>query len=183
MQRLVDRRRFFFTTASGLLVAGCNGLSAPSQAPALTQATDGLSRIALPAGWKVLDDLHEKADIQAADRQQNAFLVVLTESKEDFAEGVTYRDHSQMTLDIIRKRAESFNISSGPTDLTINGRLAVRNVVTAVVGETRTRVTYLHTTVDGQKAFHQVLVWTSASRASKFRSVLETAIASFEDLS
>lgn len=188
MKLLLDRRQFIFASAatSGLLLASCNVQPGgkPAAPAAISQlATDGRSRLTLPVGWQVRDDLHEKAELQAADRQEQAFLIVLTELKADFAEDVTYRDHARMTLDILQKGAESFTIASGPTNLTINGLAAVQHEVTAVVSENRIRVTYLHTTVDGKKAFHQVMGWASASRIDEQRGTLATMIASFEDLS
>ena len=147
------------------------------------QATDGRSRITLPTGWDVQENLNDKAELQVGDRKRQAFLIVLTEVKQDFAPDVTYRDHARMTLATLQGRVEAVKQLGEVADLRINGKPAVQHEFTAIAGKNRLNIHYIHTTVDGARVFHQLLAWTTFSRMSEERDRFAAAIGSFEDLS
>ncbi len=112
-----------------------------------------------------------------------AFLIVLTEPKDNFDPDLGFREYAGNRLSTFQKTLEKVQSRGGPTDLLINGRPSVQYEFDAIITENKLRILYLHTTVDGKAAFHQVIAWTTFSRRDQNRKDLEQAILSFEDLS
>lgn len=160
-----------------------NGVSAAKANPVVVNATDGRSRVCLPDGWSVRPDMNNAlAGIKVGDPVREAYLLVISEPKADFADNMTYRGHSDLTRGLLMKNIQQPTIVAGPTELTINGRHAVQYEIHGISKTTRLKLAYLHTTVDGEKMFHQVLAWTMQSRAAETRPALNEAIDSFTDL-
>lgn len=145
----------------------------------VVQATDGRSQIRLPSGWTKMTGLNDKAEIQVGSQSQSAYLIVLTETKADFDSGLTYRQHARLTLDILLENAKNARITKGPTEVKVGGRSAVQYEVNAQVDNFR--VIYLHTTVDGQSAFHQIVAWTVPSQWQRNRTTMQQVINSFAE--
>jgi hypothetical protein len=192
MQPQLHRRRFLATVGVSLFAAGCNRRSdnapnAPTGArpagPAIVKATDGRSQMKLPEGWTVVKDLNEHADLQAGDERREVFAVVLTEPKEDFAADFTYRDFARKRLETFQAALEDVGNKKGPTDVTVSGRPAVQSEFSAIATDERVRLYYIHTSVDGKSAFHQLMTWSLFSARAASRDTLEEAIRGFTDLS
>jgi hypothetical protein len=177
----------------GLIILGVVGLAlflatahpgAPASRPApeVVTATDGRSRLTLPAGWSVLTDLNERGKIQAGNKRQETYLVVLTEPKENFADDMDYHEYSRITRTKFLGNLGQPQVVAGPTELVLNGRRAVQYEIHGVIKSNRVKCAYLHTAVDGEKCFHQVLAWTLPSRLAEQRPVLDGAISSFTDV-
>jgi hypothetical protein len=178
--------RFGILLLIGLLLAGCGrfgrGTPGGTGTPSTVKSNDGKSQVSIPAGWSSLNLNNEAADLQVGNPKIQAYFMVLTESKQDFADKTTYRDHAEMTLKTLKGNLEDAAVVRGPTDLTINGRPAVQYEVSGVYSENKTKVIYLHTTVDGRQSFHQLVAWTIPSRFGENRVRLESVIISFTEL-
>ena len=88
-----------------VLAAGCGCLRKPGSASApktvtsvsrTLVSTDKQSQITLPPGWAEKADLHDEAELQAANPPKELYLIVLTEPKADFHE-YTHEKYSQLT--------------------------------------------------------------------------------------
>lgn len=167
-----------------LLVARTqNGPPAAKPDPVVLTATDGLCRVTLPPGWSVRPELKkEDASIKVGDPTRETYLEVFTEAKADYADDLTYRGHSDLTRAQLMKNIDQPLIVSGPKELVINGRRAVQYEIHGVAKTARIKLAYLHTTVDGEKSFHQLVAWTLQSRLAGNRQTLDDAINSFTDV-
>jgi hypothetical protein len=167
------------------LIAVLNPFSEHGHAPLplargrIIRSTDGKSQVRVPAGWSVKSGLNREATLQVADTDHHAFFIVLTESKRDFAESFTYRDHAHKTLEHMARGLADVTITGAPTELVVGGRPGVRYEVQGTLDHLR--VVFLHTTVDGDESFHQVLAWTVPSRLESNRKTLEDIISSFAE--
>jgi hypothetical protein len=177
----MHRIRFWTTPVlAALLVAATAGCGAIGNAsPRAITSSDGLSRIVMPPGWKVRTDLNEEADIQVGDLRNNVFLIVLSEKKIDFEE-IDYHQHSQLTRRGFMENLDNGRVVAGPTRLTINGHNAVQYQLQGSVKGIK--IVYLHVTVDGDDAFHQILTWTVPSSLQKNREAMDFLIRSFEEV-
>ena len=162
------------TSRPGSTFAGGGGQVATSK--------NGDSQVRLPAHWSQLQGLNEQATIQAGNKQREEYLIVITEPKDNFAGDLTYRDYSRITRERMIKNLDDAKVVGEPTELLINGRRAVRFEIHGVLKKNRLKIVYLHTTVDGEKSFHQVLAWTMPSRLADARAILEEATGTFTEL-
>jgi hypothetical protein len=176
-------RRPFLLAAGAILWPGGCGFKNPDEAagPVVLRATDDSSQIKLPAGWKAQKDLNKTAKIQAGDTTRQEFLVVLTEGKQTLTPGIDFRDHARAAVVAFQKKIEAARETGTPKDMIINSMLALRHEFTGIAGENRVPIYYLHTTVEGVNAFHQLIAWTLLSRIRENRQDLEDVIQSFED--
>ena len=158
------------------LVTGC--MPPGSSQPSVVQSKDGSTQVRVPAGWVKATDLNDEADLQVANRRDNAFFIVLSEPKSDFGADIDYRAHAKLTLNHIMDAVTNPEVT-GPTALRVGGLPAVQYVVQGNVKALR--IVYLHTTVEGKETFHQLLGWTTPSRLDRNRPVLEGIIASFTE--
>jgi hypothetical protein len=121
----------------------------------------GLSKLELPDGWRQAHDLNETASIEAIDALRGRHVIVISDAVEDFVPEMTVYEHSLNT------RAELTNnirliACSGPERRTVGGFESVQYEIEGFFQQTR--IKYLHTTVAGDRAFHQVLAWSTYSR-------------------
>ena len=121
----------------------------------------GLARLELPEGWRAASDLNEAASIEAINASHGRHVIVISDAVEDFVPEMTLYEHSLNT------RAELTNsirviACKGPERRTIDGFESVQYEIEGFLQHTR--VKYLHTTIAGRRAFHQVLAWSTYSR-------------------
>ncbi|MBI4161553.1 MAG: hypothetical protein HY509_03805 [Acidobacteria bacterium] len=159
------------------LTAGCGAVGNTS--PRTLTSTDGLTRVLVPPGWAVRQDLNDEADLQVGDVRNNAFLIVLSESKGDF-EAMDYLAHSRLTREGFLQSLATAQVTAGPFDLDIHGRRAVKYELSATVNGVR--IVYFHVTVDGTRAFHQILAWTVPSQLERNQQALDFLVNSFQEV-
>lgn len=143
---------------------------------AVVAGTDGVAEVTRPAGWVHTPGLNEEATIQIASPMRELYLVVLSESKVDFASGTTMDWYSTLTRDHMAQTG-TIRHQSGPTRLIVGGYDAVQWEIHATVD--MLNVVFLHTVVDTPGHFHQVLGWTLESRFEGGRGELQSTIESF----
>jgi hypothetical protein len=147
------------------------------QANVLVDRTLGLASLELPDGWRAARDLNETASIEAIHAQFGRHVIVISDAVEDFVPEMTMYEHS------VNTRAElSGSIRlvacSGPERRTIGGFDALQYEIEAFFEQTR--VKYLHTTVAGRRAFHQVLAWAPFTRYD--RASFDRLLSGFNEL-
>jgi hypothetical protein len=142
------------------------------------KSSDGLTMIKIPQGWTEDKELHQKAELQASDRAREEYIIVLSESKEDFQQ-MTLEKHSETTRGSLLNSLTNPEVS-GPTMLTINGSAAIQYEIRGTIQNMN--IVYLHTTIETPENFHQVLAWTLKSRFEKNQTRLRDAINSFQEV-
>jgi dihydrofolate reductase len=136
-----------------------------------------LARLRLPSGWRAARDLNEGASLQAINPLHGRHVIVISEALEDYALEVTVHEHARITLDLLTRGIKVTNIT-GPHHRVISGREAVQYEIEGF--HDNTWVTYLHTTIAGRRAFHQIIGWATQSRYS--REVFEALLEGFGEL-
>lgn len=143
----------------------------------LVDRTLGLARLELPDGWRAARDLNETASIEAIHALYGRHVIVISDSIEDFVPEMTMYEHSANTR---TELASSIRLiaCTGPERRTVGGFESLQYEIEGFFQETR--VKYLHTTVAGQRAFHQVLAWATHSRYD--RATFERLLEGFTEL-
>lgn len=137
----------------------------------------GLARLELPEGWRPARDLNETATIEAMHAVHGRHVIVISDAVEDFVPEMTVLEHSANTRSEL---ASSIKLiaCSGPERRTVGGFESVQYEIEGFFQQTR--VKYLHTTVAGRRAFHQVLAWATHSRYD--RAAFEGLLNGFTEL-
>jgi hypothetical protein len=142
----------------------------------LRDAALGLAQVRLPPGWRQATLLNDQASLQALDPLHQRYFIVISESKEDFVRP-DLAEHSTATLETLTDGLRVLAVSAREERKL--GALRVRQV--EVEAESHgTRLTYLHTTVEGPRAMHQLIGWATRSRYS--REVFEGLLDGFEEM-
>ena len=158
-------------------------LVAALASPALAQtedkvvtASDKRSQIRVPKSWGPLQ-LNDAAEIQVGSEEDDSYIIVLEELKEDL-DGWNLDKHSRVTLGkLLAGLADP--IITGPKSMTVDGHPALQYEIRAA--SNGHKVIYLHTTVDGETMFSQILAWTVPSKADTMKPLLVKAIGTFHE--
>lgn len=137
----------------------------------------GLASLQLPRGWRAARDLNEGAVLQAIDPLYGRHVIVISEALDDYAPGVTVHDHARVTVDLLIRGIRVTRISA-PQHRVLRGHDAVQYEIEGL--HDNTWVKYLHTTVNGRRAFHQVISWSAQSRYD--RATFEALLEGFDEL-
>ena len=82
------------------VVAGCKSLQKLGS-PTVLKSPDGKFQLTVPAGWRAEPGLNDAAEIQAANKLNDMYAIVLIESKSDFPKEMTldkFTDISKNTM-------------------------------------------------------------------------------------
>jgi hypothetical protein len=137
----------------------------------------GLAALNLPIRWRAASKLNDQAVLQATDPVRQRFAVVISEPREDFDTTIDLSDHAGRTLSQL---ADSLRVVAinGPTERTVNGCRVLQFEVEGY--HQGVRLVYLHSTIEGRRAFHQVLVWST--RSAYDRALFDQVVDGFEEL-
>ena len=164
--------------ALGLFGGGCQRLASElrrTQEPQVLKSWDGAFQVTVPPGWRTDRELNDKAELGVSQRSQEYYLIVLSESTQDFAE-MDLEKHSDTTLEQIVSSLSSSSV--GPVQrLTVSGQPALQYEIAGTTNNIK--VKYLHTTVELGGYYHQILAWTLQSRWAKNEAALRAAVQSF----
>jgi hypothetical protein len=138
-------------------------------------SVDGNVRLLVPKDWSELKDLNEAAQLQAGNRSKEQYVMVLSENKADF-DNMTLQQHHQLTRDAMMQKMK--NPTAGEAaETTINGRPALQEEISGT--QDGTNIVFLHTTIEEEQSFHQILAWTSKSRWEQQKDKLQEVTKSF----
>lgn len=140
-------------------------------------ASDEKTEIVVPSSWTPLD-LNDAAEIEVGNEEEDAYLIVLNEAKDDLFAWNLER-HSRVTLGQLLSGVANPTVV-GPKALTIAGSPAVQYEIRGAA-ENRNLV-YIHTTVDGPKFFSQIIAWTVPSKADQALPQLRRTVLTFREL-
>ncbi len=158
----------------GVWIGACGDLVPGS--PKVVQSRDGRTQMVVPASWREQTDLNNVADLQVANPRQELYVIVLSESKQDFDADTTLQEHSELTRGILLETLRNGQVSYEPDQFRIGGYPAVQYQLRGSVD--KIKIVYLHTTVEGPSNFHQIVAWTLPSRLTKNEPVLQDVIRS-----
>jgi len=136
----------------------------------------GLSALSLPAGWRAAKNLNEQAGIQALDPLRGRYVIVISEFKSD-SPTLTLEEHARLTMSTLVASKRLLAVR-GPWHRLVGGHEALQYEVDAWSHDWR--VTYLHTTVAGERGLHQILGWATSHRYS--RAGLDRILDGFSEL-
>jgi hypothetical protein len=137
----------------------------PSSADWVLADDHGFAELVLPATWGRFHP--DKAGNPQAKQTTGArYVQIVSESKGDFAEDVTLDGHSEMTRRLLGKNLTLLDMH-GPMYRFVGGFAAVQYECDAVRNSIRLKV--LHTSVNGDRAFHQIVCrspWSQYDRTA-----------------
>ena len=121
----------------------------------------GLARLELPDGWRQAQDLNETASIEAINALHGRHVIIISDSVDDFVPEMTVYEHSANTRNELTSSIQLISCT-GPERRMVGGFDALQYEIEGFFQQTR--IKYLHTTIAGHRAFHQVLAWATYSR-------------------
>jgi hypothetical protein len=136
---------------------------------------DGKLKIKTSGFWMKRSDLNKEASLQAAYKDKEMYVIVITDAKADL-DNFTLEKHHQLTRDRMLKKMKNASTTE-PVPLTIDGRSALQDELTGT--EDHTNVVFLHTTVDDGDYFQQILAWTLKSRWGDQKKLLREITGTF----
>ena len=138
----------------------------------------GFAELPLPGNWQAFRPKKSDTAPQAKQASRARYVALVSECKGDFADDLTLDAHSEMTR---RSLGETVSIISmrGPTYRFVGGRAAVQYEFDALSNSVR--LIYLHTTVDGDRAFHPIVC--RAPRSHYDRAAFEQVLDGFRESS
>jgi hypothetical protein len=168
------------------LLLGCN-LVQPirkeiekASAPQLLTSPDGKLQLTVPVGWRNDPELHAEAGLRASNRLSEMYAIVLTQSKDDFAEKVTLEAFTDLTRQQVLSNINAPD-ATAPVAATVAKHPALQYTVRGVVENIK--VVYLITVVETNTSFHQILTWTLHSRFDQNWHTLDEVTQSFREIS
>ncbi len=122
-------------------------------------------RLRLPRNWQAVpgNNLHPTADIQAYNSEQEIYLIVLGEDQQNVSAPGDLSRQAQIYLDLLKRSLNRVITSETSTGVeTVSGLNAVQYELQGEIFGAE--AAYLHTTVETNDRFYQVVAWTPAGR-------------------
>ncbi len=135
----------------------------------------GKARLTVPSDWNELRDLNDAAELQTGNKASEQYVIVLSENKSDLS-NLTLQKHHQLTRDAMLEKMGNSSASK-TVDLIIGGRPALQDEISGT--QEGTNIVFLHTTIESDDGYHQVLAWTTKSRWEQYKDRLEEVTRSF----
>ena len=135
---------------------------------------DALS-LSIPAHMDTME-LHEDAVLQMGDYDNEVYVIVLNDWKEDL-EGWNIGKHSYITLGNLL-RSISAPIVQGPEKSVIDDLDVIQYTIEGAVDGKK--IVYLHTTIETPSVFSQIVAWSLRSRYDENRMEMEEIVRSFQ---
>lgn len=148
--------------------------------PTVLTSQDGKFQLTLPEGWSKSTQLNDKADIQASNKPKVMFALVLIESEEDLAKGMTLEKYTEITQKSLMSKYDSPE-ASAPESMSINGNDAQQYELKG--SKDATALDLLVTTVKTPNHYSQIIAWTVPSKMSENKPALKQVTESFREAS
>lgn len=134
-------------------------------------------QLTLPAGWVDVQTLRPDADLYAAHEDRTMYVMVLADPKKAELDGFPLGNHALQYLSFFDRGLSQKQPDKATNVTSLNGLNAVQYEIQGSVDNQA--VTYLHTTVEGENSYFQVVGWTTAQAYSEAKGELLTVIESF----
>ncbi len=120
-------------------------------------------QIEIPPGWQdAAGELHSDAEIQATNRNQGLYVIVLAEDSTTRLNTFDLSENASIYRRFIVDGLSSISASTSTEVTTIDENDAVQYEISGTLDGSP--VTYLHTTVRSDRRYYQVLAWTDQAR-------------------
>jgi len=137
----------------------------------------GLARVRLPSGWRPARFLNDGASLQAIHPVMGRYLIVISESLADFVDDLDVAEYSARTIGTLTGGFRVLACSDAEERRV--GAFSARQVELEAICD-GTLITYLHSTIKGTRAVHQVIGWATRSKYS--RPVFDSLVDGFVEL-
>ena len=134
-------------------------------------------QLTLPEGWVDVQNLRSDADLYVAREDRTMYVLVLAEPKSSEVGTFSLANNATQYLSFLDRglTQEQAEVATNMTSL--NGLDAVQYEIRGNVENQP--IVYLHTTVEGETNYYQVVGWTTAAEYPAARDELQTVIQSF----
>ncbi len=174
-----------FIIGMGILVGlGVVGYALYSKVPSNFESSDGLVQITAPMLW---DDMTrykatmqmEDSTLVICDGSGDVWVMVITDIKAELGMMSLSQFAEICTEQLIFNLSEVVSVGD-PIQATLNGYAAVQYEIQGIVDGDR--VTYLHTSIEGKRHYHQVIGFTLSAQKLSDKVQLQQIIESFKEL-
>ena len=139
---------------------------------------NGTFSVLKPGSWSTMNNLNDEANLQMGNPFKEAYVIILTESKQDF-DNIGLQGHSDLTRSFLREALKNYQ-ESRPVKLDIGGHSALRYRLSGSVDSIK--IVYWHVTIETGDHFHQMLLWSLPSKFSGNKADFNSVIQSFKVL-
>jgi hypothetical protein len=140
-------------------------------------SADGLCSVRIPKSWSTMSDLNAEASLQVGNGFREEYMIILVD--RDYEYDGTLREHSDLTTSFIVEGLIGPK-DSGPEEIVLNGLNALQREIHGRISGLD--ISYLHTSIEGEKGFYQVLAWTLTDREPSKFPVYREVLESFQEL-
>ena len=156
-----------------------DAISAQNLGDGTTRLTNANTEVelTLPQGWVDVQDLRPDADLYAAHGDRTMYVMVLSDPKRSEVGAFNLADNSDQYLSFLNRGLTQEQPEIATTMTALNGMDALQYEVRGRVDNQP--IVYLHTTVEGNTNYYQVVAWTTAEKYAAAKGELQTVIQSF----
>lgn len=135
--------------------------------------------ITLPESWSENSQLHNSAELQAAEAANNLYIIVVAEDSPTLMR-FGLPENSERYRALLKDQMATYE-GENPTEVAfINDNFATQYEIRgSLTGGTP--VIYLHTTVVTQQRYYQIVAWTTPDQYEVYRSELQTITETFRE--
>jgi hypothetical protein len=134
-------------------------------------------RLTVPGSWAPATSLRPDAELYAANVDEDLYVMVLADPQDSAVSEFSLTDNASLYRRILARQLDRYTDQRPTTVTSINGLPAIQYEIRGEVEGTP--VVYLHTTVQGQQNYYQVIGWTRADQYASRKATLQQVIGSF----
>ncbi|MEM8614368.1 MAG: hypothetical protein AAGF93_20295 [Cyanobacteria bacterium P01_H01_bin.105] len=134
-------------------------------------------QLTLPEGWVDVQTLRPDADLYVAREDRTMYVLVLADPKRSEISAFNLADNAVQYLSFLDRGLSQEQPETATNVTSLNGLNAVQYEVQGNVDNLP--VVYLHTTVEGENNYYQVVAWTTAQGYPAAKDELLDVIGSF----
>lgn len=139
-------------------------------------SADGKTKITASGFWVKRTDLNKKAALQAAYKDKELYVIVISEPKTTVP-NITLPQRHQLSREHMLQQLKNSSATE-PTTVTVDNNPALQDEFRGTDND-GANIVLLHTTVDDGSNFHQILAWTLKSHWEQQNAVLREVTDSF----
>ena len=176
---------FLFAFAAIAANSGCSAVSLikkqieQAQKPQTIVCTDGKCQLTVPGSWSVQKDLNAEANFQAGNPLAEQYAIIISEAKVDFPPKTNLDGYTE----IIKQTATETTVDpvfSEVKTIVVNGYPARQFELSGAVDDIKAN--WIYTLIEGEKNYHQVLMWTLDTRYKANKPVFLETLNTFKEL-
>ena len=138
-------------------------------------ASDSLCQIKMPSSWQKRGGLNDDANLQISSPDQDLFLLVITESKEDFSD-FTLKNYFDLTNSSLITGLKDSSFSE-PIETSISGNKAIQFEIFGTIESTN--FAYFFAAVEDTGYYYQIISWVSKSNFIRKKQTILNIVDTF----